>query len=122
MSAPRSHPTGMVNVVSTAQMQGKLEVYGFGQDARCISPGDMVIVSIDYVGENMHRQKVEFALRLRGRDMHIFAESAHNALMLWNDNKHWLDAPANGPRVDTRAMSEIRLADQIQTLNAFRAN
>jgi hypothetical protein len=110
----------MVNVVSTAQMQGKLEVYGFGQDERCVNPGDLLIVAVDYVSENGHRQKIEFALKIRGRDIGIFAKSANDAVLLWNDNRHWLEAPVNGARVDTRSLSEIRLADQIETLNSFR--
>ena len=120
MSAPRMQPSGMVNVVSTAQMQGKLEVYGFGQDERCVNPGDLLIVAVDYVSENGHRQKIEFALKIRGRDIGIFAKSANDAVLLWNDNKHWLEAPANGARVDTRSLSQIRLEDQLQTLTAFR--
>ena len=118
MSAPRMHPMGMVNVVSTAQMQGKLEVYGFGQDERCVNPGDLLIVAVDYVSENGHRQKIEFALKIRGRDIGIFAKSANDAVLLWNDNRHWLEAPVNGQRVDTRSMSEIRMADTWAAVNA----
>ena len=120
MSAPRMQPTGMVNVVSTAQLQGKLELFGFGFDPRAINPGDLIIVTSDYVGENLHRQKVEFSLRLRGRDMHMFVEAAKNAQHLWDDNKHWLDAPVNGPRVDTRALSEIRVGEMLANVAAFR--
>jgi hypothetical protein len=111
----------MINVVSTAQMQGKLELFGFGVDPRAINPGDLIIVTTDFVGENLHRQKVEFSLRLRGRDMHLFVEAARNAQTLWDDNKHWLDAPVNGPRVDTRAKSEIRLGENLANLAAFYA-
>jgi hypothetical protein len=110
----------MVNVVSTAQMQGKLELFGFGFDPRAINPGDLIIVTSDYVGENLHRQKVEFSLKLCGRDMHLFVEAANNAQLLWNDNKHWLSAPVNGPRVDTRALSEIRVGEMLANVAAFR--
>lgn len=110
----------MVNVSSTAQMQGKLEVFGFGSDPRAISPGDLVIVTTDYVMENAHKQTIEFALRLRGRDMYLFQEAANTAQMLWNENKHWLNASLNTPNLDQRGMSEIRLSDQIATLNAYR--
>lgn len=110
---------GMVNVVSTAQLQGKLELFGYGFDPRAINPGDLLIVTTDYVGENMHKQKVEFTLRLKGRDMDLFVEAAKDALFLWNDNKHWLDAPVNGPRVDTRPMSQIRLGENLAAIAAF---
>ncbi len=72
----------MVNVVSTAQMQGKLECFGYGQDARVINPGDMIIVAMDFVGENFHKQKIEFVLKIYGRDMNLFFESTKNALAL----------------------------------------
>ena len=119
MSAPRMQPSGMVNLVSTAQMQGRLEVFGFGQDDRAISPGDLIIVTTDYVMENAHKQKLEFALRLRGRDMHLFEEASHTARLLWDENKHWLNASVNTPNLDQRGKSEIRLSDQIETLNAY---
>ena len=121
MTAPRIAPMGMVNVVSTAQLQGKLELFGYGFDDRIVNPGDLLIVTTDFVGENMHRQKVEFTLKLRGRDMHLFVEAAKTAEMLWDDNKHWLDAPVNGPRVDTRGMSEIRLGENLEAIAAFYA-
>lgn len=113
------NPIGMVNVVTTAQLQGKLELFGFGQDDRAINPGDLLIVTTDFVGENMHRQKVEFTLRLRGRDMHLIVEAAHNAELLWNDNKHWLDSPVNGPRVDTRSLTDIRKSENLAAINAL---
>jgi hypothetical protein len=119
MTAARQAPMGMVNVVSTAQLQGKLELFGYGADDRVVNPGDLLIVTTDFVGENMHRQKVEFTLKLRGRDMHLFLEAAKTAEMLWVDNKHWLSAPVNGPRIDTRAMSEIRLGDNQKAIAAF---
>jgi len=110
---------GMVNVVSTAQLQGKLELFGYGFDPRAINPGDLLIVCTDYVGENLHKQKVEFTLRLKGRDMDLFVEASKDALFLWNDNKHWLDSPVNGVRVDTRSLSAIRLADNLANINAL---
>ena len=122
MSAPRMNPTGIINVVSTAQMHGKLELFGYGQDSRAINPGDLLIVSTDFVGENMHRQKVEFALRLRGRDMHLFEEAAHTAQLLWVENEHWLNAPMNGGRVDMRGRSEIRLSENLRNVASFFPN
>lgn len=119
MSAPKRHPTGMVTVTSTAQTQGRIEVFGFGQDERAISPGDLVIVSTDFLMENHHKQKVEFSLRLRGRDMHLFEEAAHTASLLWNDNKHWLQASTDSPGLDMRALSEIRRDTQVDLIEKF---
>tara|TARA_R110000822_G_scaffold304087_1_gene429087 strand:+ start:421 stop:792 length:372 start_codon:yes stop_codon:yes gene_type:complete len=119
MPAPRMQPSGMVNVVSTAQMQGKLEMFGFGQDERAINPGDLLIVTTDYVMENAHQQKIEFSLRLRGRDMYLFEQAAHIAQNLWLENEHWLNASVNTPNLDQRGKSEIRASDQLQTVNDF---
>jgi hypothetical protein len=119
MTAARQAPMGMVNVVSTAQLQGKLEMFGFGADDRVINPGDLLIVTTNFVGINMNRQEVTFTLNLRGRDMHLFIEAAQTALMLWDDNKHWLSAPMGGPRVDTRPMSEIRAGENLAAIHAF---
>jgi len=112
-------PSGMINVISTAQLQGKLELFGYGQDDRAINPGDLLIVTTDYVGENMHKQKIEFTLRLRGRDMHLFEEAAHTAQLLWRENEHWLNAPMNGDRVDMRGRSEIRLSENLKNVSSF---
>jgi hypothetical protein len=121
MSAPKKQPSGMVNVTSTAQIQGKLELFGYGFDDRVINPGDLIIVSSDYVGENFHRQKVEFTLRLRGRDMQLFVDAATTARNLWDENKHWLNAGVNTPNLDMRGMSEIRLADQLKMVQRLNA-
>ena len=119
MPAPRMQPTGMINVVSTAQMQGKLELFGYGQDQRAINPGDLLIVTTDFVGENAHRQKIELVLRLRGRDMHLFVDAASTAQGLWVENQHWLNASINTPNLDQRGISEIRLSDNLSNINAF---
>jgi hypothetical protein len=120
MSAPKMQPSGFVTVTSSATMQGKLELYGFGFDDRIVNPGDLLIVSTDYLQENGHRQKVEFTLKVRGRDMHLFVKAAHTAELLWDENKNWLNASVDTPNLDQRGRSEIRLADQIQALEAFR--
>jgi hypothetical protein len=119
MGAPRREPSGMINVVSTAQMQGKLECFGYGQDSRVINPGDMIIVAMDFVGENFHKQKIEFALKIYGRDMNLFVEASKNALALWNDNKHWLQASVNTPNLDQRSLSEIRMAENLANINSL---
>ena len=119
MSAPRMHPNGFVSVTSSSMMHGRIEVFGYGQDERAINPGDLVIVTTDYLMENAHRQKIEFSLQLRGRDMHLFEDASHMARLLWDENKHWLNAPVGTPNLDQRGKSEIRLGNQIDTLNRF---
>ena len=121
MTAPRMQPSGMVNVTSTAQLQGKLELFGFGQDNRAINPGDLLIVTSDYVGEGFHKQKVEFTLRLRGRDMHLFVDASKIAQALWVENQHWLNASIDTPNLDQRGRSEIRMADTLANIAAFYA-
>ena len=119
MASPKMQPSGMIHVTSTAQLQGKLELFGYGAHEGAINPGDLLIVCTDYVGENFHKQEVEFKLRLRGRDMHLFLEASRIANNLWNENKHWLNAPVNTPNLDQRGKSEIRLGDNLDSINAF---
>jgi phosphoribosyl 1,2-cyclic phosphodiesterase len=119
MSAPKRHPTGMVNVSSTAQMQGRLEVFGFGFDDRAISPGDLVIITTDQLMQNGHKQSIEFALRIRGRDMHLFEKESHIARLLWDENQHWLNAPSATPDLDMRSASQIRQSDQMDLIARF---
>ena len=119
MPAPKMHPNGFVSVTSTAKMQGRLEVFGFGFHEDAVNPGDLVIITTDYLMENAHRQKIEFSLKLRGRDMHLFEAASHTARLLWDENQHWLNAPMGTPNLDMRGRSEIRLGDQIETINKF---
>ena len=119
MTAPKMQPSGIVNVTSTAQLQGKLELFGYGAHEGVINPGDLLILCTDYVGEGFHRQKVEFKLRLRGRDMHLFVEAAKLANNLWDENKHWLNASINTPNIDQRSKSEIRLGESLDLINKF---
>ena len=119
MTAPKMQPSGIVNVTSTAQLQGKLELFGYGAHEGVINPGDLLILCTDYVGEGFNRQKVEFKLRLRGRDMHLFVEAAKLANNLWDENKHWLNASINTTNLDQRGKSEIRLAESLDLINKF---
>ena len=119
MTAPKMQPSGIVNVTSTAQLQGKLELFGYGAHEGVINPGDLLILCTDYVVEGFHRQKVEFKLRLRGRDMHLFVEAAKLANNLWDENKHWLNASINTPNLDQRGKSEIRLGESLDLINKF---
>jgi len=100
MAAPRRPVLGMVNVTSTSQLQGNISVFGYGQHEKAISPGDLVIIMHDYVGQGLHRQKIELSLKLRGRDMHLFVDEATHALGLWEENREWLEAPMSKPATD----------------------
>jgi hypothetical protein len=113
------HPSGIVEVVSHAQMEGKVSIYGYGQDERCHSPGDLLIVTTNWIRENARVQEVEFSLKIRGRQIHLFVEAAKEALLLWDDNKHWLMAPMNQPGIDSRPMTTIRSADQAAAIKGF---
>ena len=119
MTSPKLQPHGFTSVTSTATMQGKLELYGYGFDDRVVNPGDLLIVSTDYVYENAHRQRVEFTLKLRGRDMQLFVDEATTDRNLWNENKHWLNASVDAPNLDMRGLSEIRLSNQIEAVQRF---
>ena len=119
MSAPRMQPSGMIEVVSNARLEGKLNVYGFGQDDRIPNPGDLLIVTTNWIKENARTQEIEFSLRIRGRDMALFVEAAREALLLWNDNKHWLQASMSQPNVDTRSNTAIRQQENQSNLAAL---
>jgi hypothetical protein len=119
MSAPRMQPSGLIEVVSNARLEGKLNVYGFGQDDRIPNPGDLLIVTTNWIRENARTQEIEFSLRIRGRDMALFVEAAKEALLLWNDNKNWLQASMSQPNVDTRSNSAIRQSENQTNLAAL---
>jgi hypothetical protein len=119
MSAPRMHPSGMIEVVSNARLEGKLEIFSFGQRDDIPNPGDLMIVTTNWIKENLKVQEIEFKLRIRGRDMALFEQAAHEALLLWNDNKHWLQASMSQLGVDSRPMTKIRSADQAAAINSL---
>jgi len=97
MAAPRMQPSGFFEVVSSARMDGKLELFGYGQHEKAISPGDLVIVTTQYLSDGFKNQEIQASLKLRGRDMHLFAAAAAQALALWEENSEWLQAPASRP-------------------------
>ena len=119
MSAPRRAANGFVSVTSTAKMQGRIELYGYGFHDQAVNPGDLVIVTTDYLVENGNRQKIEFCLKVRGRDMALFEDAAHTARLLWDDNEHWLTANNGTPGIDMRGKSEIRLSESLANIAAF---
>jgi hypothetical protein len=82
------------------------------------SPGDLLIVTTNWIRENARVQEVEFSLKIRGRQIHLFVEAAKEALLLWDDNKHWLNASMANPG-DTRPMSAIRSTDQAAAIKGF---
>ena len=78
-----------------------------------------MIITTNWIKENARVQEIEFKLRIRGRDMALFERAAHEALMLWNDNKHWLTASMSQPGVDSRPMTQIRSTDQAAAIKGF---
>jgi len=121
MTAPRLTSSGQVEIVSHATMDGRLELFGYGQREDIPNPGDLLIVTTNWVRENYKTQQVEFKLRIRGRDMAVFVEAARGALILWEDNKHWLQASASQPEVDTRSISTQRTDSQKDAIRLFYA-
>lgn len=97
MAAPRMNPSGFFEVVSSARMEGKLEVFGFGQHEKAISPGDLVIITTNYLQDGFKTQQIQASLKLRGRDMHLFAAAAAQALALYEENSDWLNKPMSKP-------------------------
>ena len=121
MSAPREAASGMVNVTSHANLEGRIECYGYGQDARIPNPGDLLIVTTNSVRENHKTQEIEFALRIRGKHLHHFIKAAKEALLMYEDNRDWLESSASQPmRQESR--SGLRAEDTHNALKAFLAN
>ena len=114
-------PSGTMDVTSHATMDGKIKVLGFGEDDRAISPGDLCLIGSNWMRENGKLIETEFVLKLRGRDIEYFIVAANVAKMLYEDNKHWLQASSSQPGVDTRSNSAIRAADQQTALHRFLA-
>lgn len=119
MPAPRMTPSGTMDVTSHATMDGKIKVLGYGEDDRAVNPGDLLLIGSNWMRENHKLIETEFVLKLRGRDIDYFIIAAQNAKMLYEDNKHWLQAPMSQPGIDTRPLSGIRRADQQDTLKRF---
>jgi hypothetical protein len=119
MAAPRMQPSGMIEVTTTSRLDGRISVFGYGQDDRIPNAGDLLLVCKNDLKENAKNQAIEIALRIRGRDMELLSKAVQEALLLWNDNKHWLQAPMSRPAVDTRSMSLIRSADNQKSLAAY---
>jgi hypothetical protein len=112
-------PSGTMDVTSHATMMGKIKVLGYGEDDRAINPGDLLLIGSNWMRENHKLIETEFVLKLRGRDIEYFIVAAQNAQMLYEDNKHWLQAPSSEPGVDARPMSTIRRNDNNDTLKRF---
>lgn len=119
MPASRMTPTGTMDVTSHATMDGKIRVLGYGEDDRAINPGDLLLIGSNWMRENGKLIETEFVLKLRGRDIDHFVKAAQTAKMLYDDNKHWLQASMSQPGVDSRPMSGIRAADQQETLHKY---
>jgi hypothetical protein len=112
-------PSGTMDVTSHATMMGKIKVLGYGEDDRAINPGDLLLIGSNWMRENHKLIETEFVLKLRGRDIEYFIVAAENAKMLYEDNKHWLQASSSQPGVDMRPMSAIRRSDNNDTLKRF---
>jgi hypothetical protein len=121
MTTARMHPSGTVTVTSSAVTNGRLTCYGYGQDDRVINPGDLLILGSNFYQENMKRIETEIAIRLRGRDLNYFFDHVVDALRLWQENKDWLQAPANQPGLDMRSTSAKRSSDQLDVIKSFYA-
>lgn len=121
MPAPRMTPSGTMDVTSHATMEGKIKVLGYGEDDRAVNPGDLCLIGSNWMRENHKLIETEFVLKLRGRDIDYFIIAAQNAKMLYEDNKHWLQASSSQPGIDSRPMSAIRRSDNNDTLKRFLA-
>jgi hypothetical protein len=119
MSAPRMQPTGMIEVTTTSRLDGRISVFGYGQDERIPNAGDLLLVCKNDLQENFKNQAIEIALRVRGRDMALLHEATTNALLLWEQNKEWLQKPMSHPDTISTTQSIIRSAENSRTLSAY---
>lgn len=119
MSAPRMQPTGMIEVTTTSRLDGRISVFGYGQDERIPNAGDLLLVCKNDLQENFKNQAIEIALRVRGRDMALLHEATTNALLLWEANKEWLQKPMSRPDTLSPAQTIIRSAESQRSLAAY---
>lgn len=119
MSAPRMQPTGMIEVTTTSRLDGRISVFGYGQDERIPNAGDLLLVCKNDLQENFKNQAIEIALRVRGRDMALLHEATTNALLLWEANKEWLQKPMSRPDTSSPAQTIIRSAESQRSLAAY---
>lgn len=101
---------GFFEVITSSRMEGNMAIYGYGHHDKAINPGDLVIISTDWLKEGFKTQKIEASVKLRGRDMHLFAAAAIQAMELWEQNKDWLQAPASKPATEDPAQSRLPMA------------
>ena len=110
-----------MDVTTHATMQGRIKCLGFGEHDKAISPGDLVLIGSNWMRENSKLVETEFVLQLKGKDIQYFIVAANIAKMLYEDNKHWLEAPSSQPGIDYRPVSVMRSDDQQEALHRFLA-
>ena len=107
---PRKFPQGFFEVITSSRMDGTMAIYGYGHHDKAINPGDLVIISTDFQKTGFKTQKIEASIKLRGRDIHLFAAAAIQAMELYEQNKDWLEAPASKPQTEDFANSRLPMA------------
>jgi len=122
MSAPRMNPTGFMDVTTHATMQGRIKCLGYGEHDKAISPGDLVLIGSNWMRENSKLVETEFVLQLKGKDIEYFIVAATTAKMLYEDNKHWLEASSSQPGIDYRSRTVQRQDSTQYALQTFLAN
>ena len=122
MSAPRMNPTGFMDVTTHATMQGRIKCLGYGEHDKAISPGDLVLIGSNWMRENSKLVETEFVLQLKGKDIEYFIVAATTAKMLYEDNKHWLEASSSQPGIDYRSRPVQRQESTQYALQTFLAN
>jgi len=88
------NPSGSVRVTTTSHSKARLKLFGFGEDERVVNPGDLLIVSENYLSE-VSQIMTSFELTIKGRDMDVFGSQIAKALRLWEQNKEWLTQPSS---------------------------
>lgn len=88
-------PSAMVAVRTQASERVRLRVLRYGEDDRIPNPGDLLILA--NMGDALS-QLVELAVVIPGRDMQTMARAVNAAVLEYEANKAWLQAPVTTER------------------------
>jgi hypothetical protein len=110
------NPSSVVQLISKQKANSRLHIYNYGDDARVVNQGDLLICSSNSLALGS-TSNVEFEITIRGRDMFIFQSHVEKAMELWNDNKDYLSQPS-AKIIDMAT----RQRDMVEALRHFKAN
>lgn len=87
---PIDTASGRANITTTQAGSTRHRIYGWGDHADVINPGDLMVETV-ITGDGF---RTTATVHYRGRDVHRLAAAATEAAALYDENADWLGAPA----------------------------